>query len=137
MRIIAATNRHLDEEVAAGRFRTDLYYRLNVFPIIIPPLRDRKEDIILLANFFIQKFSILENKTITGFSAEVIQAMENYEWPGNVRELENLMHRTALLTDGPIVTEFHLKKDPLKEISSDKKLLKKMKGAYTPNTEKL
>ena len=122
VRIISATNRHLDEEVAAGRFRMDLYYRLNVFPIIIPPLRDRKEDIMLLANFFIRKFSVLENKTITGFSAEVIQAMENYDWPGNVRELENLMHRTALLTNGPVVTEFHLKKDPLKEISSEKKL---------------
>lgn len=122
VRIISATNRHLDEEVAAGRFRMDLYYRLNVFPIVIPPLRDRKEDIMLLANFFIHKFSVLENKTITGFSAEVIQAMENYEWPGNVRELENLMHRTALLTNGPIVTEFYHKPEPLKEISSDKKL---------------
>jgi two-component system, NtrC family, response regulator HydG len=103
VRIIAATNRNLDEEVAAGRFRMDLYYRLNVFPIAIPPLRERKEDILLLANFFINKFSLLENKIITGFSAEVIQAMENHDWRGNVRELENLMHRTALLTNGQIV----------------------------------
>jgi two-component system response regulator HydG len=85
-------------------------------------LRDRKEDILLLANFFIHKFSVLEQKTINGFSAEVIQAMENYEWPGNVRELENLMHRTALLTNGPIVTEFYLRQQPLKEMSSDRRL---------------
>jgi two-component system response regulator HydG len=100
----------------------DLYYRLNVFPIVIPPLRERKEDIMLLANFFINKFSVLENKVITGFSAEVVQTMENYKWPGNVRELENLMHRTALLTNGPIVTEFYNKQEPLKEIASENKL---------------
>jgi|SRR5450432_2488271 len=122
VRIIAATNRHLDEEVAAGRFRMDLYYRLNVFPIIIPPLRERKEDIMLLANFFINKFSVIENKDITGFSAEVIQAMEKYEWPGNVRELENLMNRTALLTNGPIATEFYLNQGPWKEIAPEIKL---------------
>jgi two-component system, NtrC family, response regulator HydG len=122
VRVIAATNRNLDEEVAAGRFRTDLYYRLNVFPILIPPLKDRKEDIILLANFFLKKFSVLENKNITGFSAGVIRAMEEYEWPGNVRELENLMHRTALLTNGPIVTEFFQKPEPLKEMAAERKL---------------
>jgi transcriptional regulator with GAF, ATPase, and Fis domain len=102
VRIIAATNRHLDEEVAAGRFRMDLYYRLNVFPIVIPPLRERREDIMLLANFFLNKFADLERKMITGFSAEVIGMMENYEWPGNVRELENLMQRTVLLTKGTL-----------------------------------
>ena len=80
VRIIAATNRNLDEEVAAGRFRMDLYYRLNVFSIAIPSLRERKEDILLLANFFINKFSFLENKIISGFSAEVIHVMENYDW---------------------------------------------------------
>jgi two-component system, NtrC family, response regulator HydG len=122
VRIIAATSRHLDEEVAAGRFRMDLYYRLNVFPIIIPPLRGRKEDIMLLANYFINKFSVLEKKMITGFSAEVIEAMEKYEWPGNVRELENLMNRTALLTNGAIVTEFYLNQVPRKEIASEIKL---------------
>ncbi|HET7000355.1 MAG TPA: sigma-54 dependent transcriptional regulator, partial [Puia sp.] len=122
VRIIAATNRRLDEEVAAGRFRTDLYYRLNVFPIVIPPLRERKEDVMLLANFFIQKFSVIENKTITGFSPDVIRAMEEYDWPGNVRELENLMHRTVLLTKGSLVTEFYLRQEPSKEMSSDKRL---------------
>jgi two-component system, NtrC family, response regulator HydG len=122
VRIIAATNRHLDEEVAAGKFRMDLYYRLNVFPIVIPPLRERKEDILLLANFFIAKFADLERKIIAGFSAEVIQAMENYEWPGNVRELENLMHRSVLLTKGPIISEFYHKEEPLKVSYPDRKL---------------
>lgn len=109
VRIIAATNRRLDEDVAAGRFRMDLYYRLNVFPVLVPPLRERKEDILLLANFFIGKFADMERKIITGFSADVIRQMESYEWPGNVRELENLMQRTALLTTGPIVNEFYHK----------------------------
>jgi transcriptional regulator with GAF, ATPase, and Fis domain len=122
VRIIAATNRNLDEEVAAGRFRMDLYYRLNVFPIAIPPLRERREDILLLANFFINKFSLLENKIITGFSAEVIQAMENYDWRGNVRELENLMHRTALLTNSQIVSSFYIQGSKSNEISSETSL---------------
>ena len=122
VRIIAATNRHIDEEVAAGRFRMDLYYRLNVFPILIPPLRDRKEDILLLANSFINKFADMERKIISGFSADVIHKMENYEWPGNVRELENLMQRTTLLTKGPFVTEFYLRPELIKTNSSDKKL---------------
>ena len=122
VRIIAATNRHLDEEVAVGRFRMDLYYRLNVFPIVIPPLRERKEDILLLANFFIGKFADMEHKIISGFSGEVIRHMESYEWPGNVRELENLMQRTALLTKGPIVTEFYLNPELIKPVFSDTKL---------------
>ena len=122
VRIIAATNRHLDEEVASGRFRMDLYYRLNVFPIVIPPLRERKEDILLLANSFLSKFADMEHKIISGFSGEVIRDMESYEWPGNVRELENLMQRTALLTKGPIVTEFYLKPELIKPVSSDTKL---------------
>jgi two-component system, NtrC family, response regulator HydG len=122
VRIIAATNRHLDEEVAAGRFRMDLYYRLNVFPIVLPPLRERKEDILLLANSFMSKFADMERKIISGFSAEVIREMESYEWPGNVRELENLMQRTALLTKGPIVTEFYQKPELPKANFSDTKV---------------
>ncbi|HTE29447.1 MAG TPA: sigma 54-interacting transcriptional regulator, partial [Chryseolinea sp.] len=121
VRIIAATNRHLDEEVAAGRFRMDLYYRLNVFPIVVPPLRERKEDVLLLANSFIGKFADMERKIISGFSAEVIREMEGYEWPGNVRELENLMQRTALLTKGPVVTEFYHRAEPLKVGYTDEK----------------
>lgn len=114
VRIVAATNRRLDEEVTAGRFRMDLYYRLNVFPITIPPLRERKEDVMLLAKFFICKFADAERKIITGFSSDVIRKMESYEWPGNVRELENLMHRTVLLSKSPIVTEFFQQHERIK-----------------------
>jgi len=122
VRIIAATNRHLYEEVAAGQFRMDLYYRLNVFPISVPPLRERKEDIMLLANHFIKKFAKDEGKVITGFSAHVINKMENYNWPGNVRELENLMQRTALLTLTNIINEFYQQSETLKSTITTEKL---------------
>jgi DNA-binding NtrC family response regulator len=122
VRIIAATNRSLEEETAAGRFRMDLYYRLNVFPISVPPLRERKEDIMLLADHFIKKFAKDEGKLISGFSADVISKMESYHWPGNVRELENLMQRTALLTTTSIVNEFYLQPEQFKTTGSTEKL---------------
>jgi len=108
VRIIAATNRDLEEEVAAGRFRLDLYYRLNVFPIHLPPLRERKEDLVLLANHFLQVYSLKENKTITGLADQVVQTILNYSWPGNIRELENVMARSVLLTTGTVVTDLYL-----------------------------
>jgi len=103
VRIIAATNRNLEEEISMHRFRLDLYYRLNVFPIALPPLRERKEDIIPLAKHFVNIFSQAENKVITGIADHVIKSMVNYEWPGNIRELENLMARSVLLTNGPVI----------------------------------
>ncbi len=122
VRIIAATNRHLDEEVAAGRFRMDLYYRLNVFPISVPPLRERKEDIMLLADYFIKKFAKDEGKVISGFSAHVINKMENYDWPGNVRELENLMQRTTLLASTSVINEFYQQSETFKSTNTAEKL---------------
>ncbi len=104
IRVIAATNRDLEEEMAAGRFRMDLYYRLTVFPIVVPPLRDRKEDIPELANYFIHLFSKKENKPVSGLTDEVIRAMQDYHWPGNIRELQNIMERSALLANGRIIT---------------------------------
>jgi two-component system, NtrC family, response regulator HydG len=104
VRVIAATNRNLEEEMASGHFRMDLYYRLNVFPILLPPLRDRKEDIPDLANYFIRLYAQKENKVINGLSDEAIKSMQNYYWPGNIRELENLMERSVLLTNGRIIT---------------------------------
>jgi len=103
VRVIAATNRDLDEEVAAGRFRLDLYYRLNVFPLHLPPLRERKEDIEMLANSFIQKFAAGTGRTITGFSEQALLEMKAYDWPGNIRELENLVERSVLQARGPII----------------------------------
>jgi two-component system response regulator HydG len=104
IRVIAATNRDLEEEMAEGRFRMDLYYRLTVFPISLPPLRERKEDIPDLANYFINLFVQRENKLVGGLSDEVIRAMQDYHWPGNIRELQNIVERSALLAGGRIIT---------------------------------
>ncbi len=108
VRIIAATNRNLEGEIAAGKFRLDLYYRINIFPITLPPLRERKEDIVSLANHFVNIYARKENKIITGVADHVIHSMLNYDWPGNIRELENLMARSVLLTTGPIVNSLKL-----------------------------
>jgi len=100
VRIIAATNRNLEKEVAEGRFRLDLYYRLNVFPITLPSLRDRKEDLIQLAYFFAAGFCKKFNKSFQGISPLMIQEMEAYDWPGNIRELENIIEQSVILNDG-------------------------------------
>lgn len=108
VRIIAATNRNPEAEVQAGRFRSDLYYRLNVFPINLPPLRERREDIEQLAHSFLSKFSKNIGKRVTGISAKVLQELRSYNWPGNVRELEHLIERSILLCEGQTLTEIHL-----------------------------
>lgn len=97
VRIIAATNRHLEEEMAAGRFRLDLYYRLNVFPVNLPPLRERKEDIGRLATAFAEKFSQRFNKPFPGISDQMLTELKAYHWPGNIRELENIMEQSMIL----------------------------------------
>jgi len=98
VRLITATNKDLNQLIKKGSFREDLYYRINVVPIVIPPLRDRKEDIPVLIDHFINKFNIENNKTVKGFSKEALELMMQYEWPGNVRELENLVERVIALT---------------------------------------
>jgi len=103
VRVIAATNRNLDELVNAGNFRQDLYYRLNVFTIEVPPLRERVEDIPLLAQYFLQHFARENNKDIKGFTPEVEKLLVSYHWPGNVRELRNVMERAVILARGPYV----------------------------------
>ena len=108
VRIIAATNRNLEEETASGRFRMDLYYRLNVFPVTLPPLRERREDIPLLANHFLQYYASKEGRHITGLTDQVLKDMVSYNWPGNVRELENLMARSVLLATGSLITSVQL-----------------------------
>ena len=99
MRIIAATNRNLEKEIAAGKFRLDLYYRLNVFPITLPPLRERREDIPLLASFFAQKFSRKTGKPFNGIKPEALDEMMQYNWPGNIREMENIVEQAFVLND--------------------------------------
>lgn len=100
VRVVAATNTDLAQLAAEKRFRSDLYYRLNVFPIQVPPLRERREDVPLLVRYFVQKFSRRQNKTVEYIPAPVMEAMSNYSWPGNVRELENLIERAVLLSPG-------------------------------------
>src|ERR1043165_5319890 len=97
LRVIAATNKNLEEAIEAGQFRQDLYYRLNVVSLEMPPLRDRREDIILLANYFADKYSAKCNRKLKGFSAEVRSFLMAYDWPGNVRELENTIERAIVL----------------------------------------
>jgi PAS domain S-box-containing protein len=101
VRVIAATNRDLEAEVRKGRFREDLFYRLNVFPITVPPLRQRTEDIPLLARFFIERVSKRVGKTITQIPAGIMQKLQDYPWPGNVRELENVIERAVINSSGP------------------------------------
>ena len=108
VRIIAATNRELLKEIAAGNFRSDLYYRLNVFPIILPPLRDRVEDIPVLAKHFLSKYTRNIGKNITGIANKVMIELKNYRWPGNVRELEHLIERSVLMTEGNVIKEIYL-----------------------------
>lgn len=108
IRIIAATNRNLEEEVAAGRFRLDLYYRLHVFPITVPPLRDRKEDIPDLAAHFVAEYCAKMGRPPLLIASEAINDMMNYHWPGNIRELENSIHRSILLADGDVINEIVL-----------------------------
>src|ERR1700756_2572326 len=98
VRLIAATNRNLETMIAAREFRSDLYYRLNVFPIRIPPLRERKEDIPLLVSYFVQKFAKQMQKKIEGISMAVMKGLTAWEWPGNIRELENFIERAVILT---------------------------------------
>ena len=103
VRIIAATNRNLEAAVKEGRFREDLYYRINVVPIVLPPLRGRKEDVPILAQFFMQRFSIESKKNFTEISQEALEALSAYDWPGNVRELANVIERAVVLGQPPII----------------------------------
>ena len=103
VRIIAATNINLEKAVAEGRFRLDLYYRLNVFPVILPALRERKEDVPLLVNHFIKMYAKKANRPTEGISGEALAKLMEYSWPGNVRELQNLIERSVLMSSEPIL----------------------------------
>jgi len=121
VRIIAATHKDLEDEVENGRFREDLYYRLNVVPIWLPPLRERKEDMLLLTKHFLSKCSQLLKKDITIISQEVINEMMSYDWPGNVRQLENLIERAIIMAKGNAITHIDF---------SDNKKIKKADSSY-------
>jgi Nif-specific regulatory protein len=108
VRLIAATNRNLEEMVSQGKFRDDLFYRLHVFPIFVPPLRNRKADIVLLADHFLEKYAKETGKKVRRLSSAVIDMLMSYHWPGNVRELENCMERAVLVAEGDVIHPYHL-----------------------------
>ncbi len=108
VRVIAATNKDMEKALAEGTFREDLYYRLNVFTIFVPPLRDRKADMLLLADHFLEKFSREHGKVIKRISTPAIDMLMSYHWPGNVRELENALERSVLVCDGQVIHGHHL-----------------------------
>jgi two-component system response regulator HydG len=128
VRIVTATNRNLEQDVAAGRFREDLFYRLNVITLKVPPLRERREDIPLLANHFLNSYSEKNRKAVKGFAPLAMDMLLNHEWPGNVRELENAVERAVVLMTGEHITEKQLPlniakhdadtKEPLSAIAS-------------------
>ena len=108
VRVLAATNRNLEKAIASGEFREDLYYRLNVFSIFVPPLRDRKADILLLADHFLERFAREHGKNVRRISTPAIDMLASYHWPGNVRELSNAIERAMVLCDGGAVHAHHL-----------------------------
>jgi len=114
-RLIAATNRDLEAMVNEQKFRSDLYYRLNVFPVRVPALRERPEDIPLLIRHFVQQFSRHMNKIIDTIPSEIMATLTRYHWPGNIRELQNVIERAVILSTGPVLKvptdELHLRRD--------------------------
>jgi len=116
VRVVAATNRDIRDSVNEGRFRQDLFFRLNVVSIKIPPLSARKDDIPLLSYYFLKKYSTLMKKPVTEVSSEVLETLMNYDFPGNVRELENIIERGVALTNENIIQAAHLPED-LRELS--------------------
>jgi transcriptional regulator with GAF, ATPase, and Fis domain len=103
VRVIAATNQNLEDAVPAHKFRSDLYFRLSVFPIRIPPLRDRGDDIVSLAEYFVKYFAVRLRKPVTDIAAAVRRRLRDYDWPGNVRELQNVIERAVILASGPTI----------------------------------
>jgi transcriptional regulator with GAF, ATPase, and Fis domain len=126
VRVIAATNRNLEEEVRRGRFREDLWYRLSIFPITVPPLRERVEDIALLVDFFVDKISKRLGKSIESIPTSVMNILQDYHWPGNVRELENVMERAVINSSGPKLHLVDELKKQNKNLTSTQKTLEQV-----------
>jgi len=140
VRIVAATNRNLEKEVAEGRFRLDLYYRLNVFPIELPPLRDRKDDIEALAIYFIKKYAQKARKNLTGLSTAALQQLQQYDWPGNIRELEHIIERNVLLATSNEIGTIALPEKVATSVAQEKngllKTMEEMERDHIMNTLK-
>jgi formate hydrogenlyase transcriptional activator len=127
--MIAATNRDLAAMVMEQKFRSDLFYRLNVFPIRVPPLRDRREDIPTLVRHFVLQFARHMNKRIDGITSETMSALCNYHWPGNIRELQNVLERAMILSSGPVL------RVALSDLSTDSGLSSKQSYLAKPESE--
>jgi formate hydrogenlyase transcriptional activator len=127
VRLIAATNQDLHRSIAEGRFREDLFYRLNVFPIYIPSLRERKSDIPALVRYFVARYASEAKKSIATIPRDAMDALRNWSWPGNIRELQNLMQRCVILTNSPVLMV------PLGELRSD---AKPSSGRMSPGAER-
>lgn len=133
VRVVAATNRSLEKEVAEGRFRLDLYYRLNVFPIQLPPLKERKEDIEALVYHFIRKYASSSRKNVSGISTAALEQLMQYDWPGNIRELEHLIERNVLLAKTSEIEKLDLPQSvssPLQENSGKMKTMEEMEKEH-------
>jgi PAS domain S-box-containing protein len=130
VRLIAATNRNLEEEVRRGRFREDLWYRLSIFPITVPPLRERMEDIALLVDFFVNKISKRLGKSIESIPTSVMNALQDYHWPGNIRELENVLERAVINSSGPKLHLVDELKKPHKDLAAAQKTLNEVERDY-------
>jgi transcriptional regulator with GAF, ATPase, and Fis domain len=130
VRIIAATNRNLEAEVGKGTFREDLWYRLNIFPITMPPLRQRREDVPLLVNYFIDKITKRLGKTISLVPVNVMDALRTYHWPGNIRELENVLERAVINSSGPKLHLVDELKKPNKDLTNTNRTLADVEREY-------
>jgi transcriptional regulator with GAF, ATPase, and Fis domain len=133
VRVVAATNRSLEKEVAEGRFRLDLYYRLNVFPIELPPLKERKEDIEALASHFLRKYAASSRKNVSSINANALEQLMQYDWPGNIRELEHLIERNVLLSKTNEIEKFDLPpsiSSPVQESSGKMKTMEEMEKEH-------
>jgi transcriptional regulator with GAF, ATPase, and Fis domain len=127
VRVIAATNRDLKAAVANGTFRQDLFYRLNVFPIELPPLRERNEDILMLVEYFVQRYANRAGKNIRSIDKKTLDLLQSYDWPGNIRELQNVIERSVILSSGDVlsVDELRLSKEsstPVPRVETSERL---------------
>jgi len=135
VRIVVATHKNLEEQIKEGLFREDLYYRVNVFPIYMPPLRERKDDIMLLADYFLEKIAAENNKNISRISTPAIEMLTRYHWPGNIRELENCIERAVLLCNEDVIRSEHLPPS-LQMINKDEAVAKRSLTEIIENKER-
>jgi transcriptional regulator with GAF, ATPase, and Fis domain len=137
VRVIAATNRDLKAAVADGTFRQDLFYRLNVFPIEVPPLRERKDDILMLVEYFAQRYATQAGKNIRSIDKKTLDLLQSYDWPGNIRELQNIIERSVILSSGEVfsIDELWLSQEKSRSASRGE-ALRPLHGEVEPRTER-